>query len=198
MKTVDNIEIVKSLLSFDDKDTFYVVEIIRRKKENADLGSNSRVIKTYYVNSLSYLDEFYSEMRVICNALNARACIYLCKKSYEKAYSLHLKKMGELLISRDLRVVNKMYSKAAVFAKKDSNNTTSWIVDVDDVSDESQLDLIKDALFKIRPEGDKVIATIPSRTGFHLITKRFDVIAFKKLGLGLDIHKNNPTNLYIP
>jgi hypothetical protein len=39
MKTVDNIEIVKSLLSFDDKDTFYVVEIIRRKKENADLGS---------------------------------------------------------------------------------------------------------------------------------------------------------------
>lgn len=194
---VDNIELIKPLLDFTSKDEFYMIEIIRRKKENPELGSNSRVIQTYYITSIKYLDQHYPEMKAIADALNARVNIYLDKKSFEKAYSLHLQKMGDLLLSKDLAVVNRMYKKAAVKARID-NNTKSWIIDVDDCPSISGLTPILDALESIRPQGNKVVATLPSKSGFHLITKRFDVMSFDKLELNLDIHKNNPTNLYIP
>lgn len=194
---VDNIELIKPLLEFTSKDEFYMIEIIRRKKENPELGSNSRVVQTYYITSVKYLEQHYSEMKAIAEALNARVNIYLDKKSFTKAYSLHLVKMGDLLLSKDMNVVNRMYKKAAVKARID-NNTKSWIVDVDDCPDINGLTPIVDALHDIRPVGNKVITVLPSKSGFHIITKRFDVVSFGKLELNLDIHKNNPTNLYIP
>jgi hypothetical protein len=38
---VDNFEIIKSLLQFDSEDDFYHLQILKRKKENPELGSNS-------------------------------------------------------------------------------------------------------------------------------------------------------------
>lgn len=45
---------------------------------------------------------------------------------------------------------------------------------------------------------DKVITTIPTKSGYHLITKRFDVLEFKKKYPEIDIQKKNPTLLYLP
>jgi hypothetical protein len=48
----------------------------------------------------------------------------------------------------------------------------------------------------------KVIKVIPTKNGYHLITKRFDVISFNKImslqGDVPDIQKKNPTLLYLP
>ena len=46
---IDNFELIKSLLKFESPDDFYHLQILKRKKENPELGSNSRVVKTYYV-----------------------------------------------------------------------------------------------------------------------------------------------------
>lgn len=45
---------------------------------------------------------------------------------------------------------------------------------------------------------NKVICTIPSKSGYHLITTGFDTREFNKEFPDVCIHKNNPTNLYIP
>ena len=50
----------------------------------------------------------------------------------------------------------------------------------------------------LRPEGPKVDAIIPTKNGYHLITKRFDVMEFKKQYPDIDIAKKNPTLLYLP
>ena len=49
---------------------------------------------------------------------------------------------------------------------------------------------------KIDP--DKVIKVIPTKSGYHLITERFDVMEFKKQYPEVDIQKKNPTLLYLP
>lgn len=195
---VNNLELIKPLLVFPDKDTFYVAEIIMRKKENPDLGSNSRVVKSYYIESISYLEDRWSEITRMCDALNARANIYLAAKSYDKTSSLHLKKLGEMSIAKSPQFVPRMYHKAVNKANKFPDNSKSWIIDVDDMTDASELEPIKEALKILRPMGNKIIATIPSKTGFHLITKRFDTTEFNKENSRFSIHKSNPTNLYIP
>lgn len=32
----------------------------------------------------------------------------------------------------------------------------------------------------MKPKGDKIILRIPTKSGFHLITKKFDVMTFNK------------------
>ena len=46
--------------------------------------------------------------------------------------------------------------------------------------------------------GPKIEAVIPTKNGHHLITKRFDVLEFKKEYPNIDIQKKNPTLLYLP
>ena len=55
MNKVDNLEALLPFLKFDDKDDFYYLQILQRKKENPQLGSNSRVIKNYYIKSTDKL-----------------------------------------------------------------------------------------------------------------------------------------------
>ena len=50
MKPIDNINYVLPFLVFEDRNDFYYLQILQRKKENPQLGSNSRVIKNYYIN----------------------------------------------------------------------------------------------------------------------------------------------------
>ena len=54
---IHNIEIIKPLLRFSSEDDFYHLQILKRKKEHPELGSNSYVVKTYYVSSLDYLEK---------------------------------------------------------------------------------------------------------------------------------------------
>jgi len=51
---------------------------------------------------------------------------------------------------------------------------------------------------RIKPIGNKLIDIIPSKNGYHVITSPFDVSEFSKSFPNIDIHKDNPTNLYIP
>ena len=45
---VNNLELIKTLIDFPDEDTFYKVEVIIRRKDNPDLSSNTKLVKTYY------------------------------------------------------------------------------------------------------------------------------------------------------
>jgi hypothetical protein len=72
-----------------------------------------------------------------------------------------------------------------------------WIVDIDDVK-LYDLKPIMDFIDTLRPVGQKTEMIIPTKSGYHLITKRFDVMEFKKQYPNIDIQKKNPTLLYYP
>ena len=72
-----------------------------------------------------------------------------------------------------------------------------WIVDID-VKDAVFAERLSEFINAIRPEGPKIETKIPTKNGYHLITKRFDVMEFKKHYLDIDIQRKNPTLLYFP
>jgi hypothetical protein len=72
-----------------------------------------------------------------------------------------------------------------------------WIVDID-IKDKIAFQRIIDITDNIRPIGNKIETIIPTKNGFHFITKKFDVMEFKKHYPDVDIQKKNPTLLYYP
>src|SRR5690606_35793815 len=73
-----------------------------------------------------------------------------------------------------------------------------WIVDIDTKDENYLLSVINHINEQCRPIGVKIISTIPTKSGVHLITHRFDVLEFKKHCPDIDIQKKNPTLLYYP
>lgn len=194
---IDNFEQIKSLMKFNSEDEFYFVQIIMRKKDNPDSkgsNNNSRLIKSYFISSVEKLEELKEEMIVLAKLYNARVCISLNKKSYEKCAFHMLKKVTDQILNKDFKSIRRAYnSVAGEFSTGDKN----WILDIDDK--EQNPNEILGILESILPIGDKFIANIPTKNGYHLITKPFNIAEFRnKWGHRLDIHKNNPTILYIP
>ena len=97
---IDNFEQISKLLSFDNNDQFYFVQVLKRKKENPELGSNSYVVKTYYIKSVDDLMFNKGEMIVLANYHNARICINLNKRSFERTCLHTLKKITDQIIAR--------------------------------------------------------------------------------------------------
>lgn len=57
---------------------------------------------------------------------------------------------------------------------------------------------IKGEIYGYNPIGEKVLEFIPTKNGIHVITNPFDSRIFKEKYPDVEIHKNNPVNLYIP
>jgi len=206
--TVDNFEQIKSMLVFDSEDDFYHLQILKRKKENPDLGSNSYVVKTYYVSSVEYLESKRAEIINLCQFNNARACINLNRRSFEKMAFNTMKKIADQIMNRDFKSVRKAYESACGAHSNESDK--KWLLDIDwadflmdgDGLEEQRNKLVNDVTTRvqhfIRETGkDDTIWTVQTRNGVHLITRPFDPRLFAQEWPQIVIQKNNPTILYI-
>jgi len=210
---VNNFKQIRKLLSFDSKGQFYFVQILQRRKDGNNIsGTNNtnRTIRTYRIDSLKKFDELQDEMIKLADFFNARVGINLNKRSYEKVAFYTLEKMAKQMSNRDYKNVKKAYD--SVCGIHDSSVDRIWLIDIDEYKGKSlernKFEIIK-AIQHSRPiKEKKILSDIPSKNGCHLITKPFDTNVFYKdlaesysrtLMYELpEIHKNNPTNLYIP
>lgn len=196
MNSIDNFEKIKNIMTFESDDEFYYlqIQILQRRKENDLLTSNSRVIKNYYVTSVKYLDDFKDEIVKFCELFNARAMIRLNKRSFKQCAFKSLEKITNQIMNEDYKSVRRFYDKVSGKYNKDKNKT--WIIDIDqkDYDDTMLYYYLNNRM----PDGDKVVEVISSKDGYHVITKPFDCSNFKEKFTDLDLHKDNPTNLYIP
>jgi hypothetical protein len=193
---IDNLDLVLPFLKFDSPDDFYYLQILQRKKENPQLGSNSRVIRNYYIKSQAYLLDRYDEIKKICDTTNARAMIRLNKRSFEKVGFRALENTAHTMANREYDFLMKSYDRACGLGHNDPIN--KWIVDLDFIPNDATLSTIIDFIDNIEPIGRKVIKIIPSKSGLHLISTAFNTEVFRARFSGIDIQKDNPTNLYIP
>lgn len=196
---IDNFDKISELLSFESEDDFYFVQILQRKKDNPGNinGSNnsSRLIKAYYITSVDKLMKLKDEMITFANHFNARVGINLNKRSFEKTAFNTLKKIADQMHNNNFKGVRSAYNTACGLHNPSSDK--KWILDVDDkgrASNEILLFIEREC----QPIGDKFITIIPSKNGYHLITKPFDVSKFSKHFPEIEVHKNNPTALFIP
>lgn len=203
---INNINIISDLLVFESADDFYHLQILKRKKEHPELGANSYVVKTYYISSLEYLNKKIGEIIHLCDYHNARACINLNRRSYEKLSYHMLKKVTDQILNKDFKSVRKAYE--SVCGKYSNEKDKRWIIDIDnkdfDLSEDEREVFYNEVILNIQKlifeDGrDDSLHVIPTKNGFHIISRPFNVAKFQKIyGEKIDIHKDNPTILYIP
>jgi hypothetical protein len=200
---IDNWKIIKPLLTFPDpKDNYYFLQVLVRKKDRDSLpfkiggsNNNSRLIRPYYISSVEYLENRIDEIKALCELFHGRAMINLNRRSW-KGSTLQM----NVQLAQSIQAQN--YKNAQMWTNVAGKYTPvkdkTWIIDVDE-EDMEDVFKIKKRINRCDPEGNKIIAAIPSRTGLHLITKPFNLNQFQRQHPNpLDIHKNNPTNLFIP
>lgn len=203
---IDNLNLILPLLQFESEDDFYYLQILQRKKENVELGSKSRVIKNYYIKSVQHLLDRYDEIKALCNFFNARAALRLNKRSFEKVGFKSLENFANTMQNREYKHLMKSYDRACGLLNNEK--TKKWIIDID--KDEViWIEQIINAIQPCEPVGNKILKQLPTKSGIHLITTPFNVMQFKKNfkkeleaykmnEINIDIHKDNPTNLFIP
>ena len=200
---IDNIELIKPLLNFNEKGDFYMLYVFKRKKDQPegekDNHQSVRTIKTYCIESLEYLDKRYDEIKQLCEMFKARAYIHVQKQNH-KDVSL------EMMMALAQKIRDGQHKQQGLFESvvgQIKTHEKRWIVDVDTM-DENVIVKMTKIINLINPqhEGGKVEAIIPTKNGYHFITKKFDVVEFQKImrlqGDVPDIQKKNPTLLYYP
>ena len=193
---LDNINKILPLLKFESDDDFYFLSILQRKKENPQLGSNSRVIKNYYVTSEQCLLDRYEEIKTLCHTFNARAMIRLNRRSFEKVGFKCLENIANTMQNREYNHLMKSYDRACGLLNNE--RAKRWILDVDEPFTVEKLYEIDCEILKITDFVDKVVSVIPSKNGFHIICAPFNLEKFKEKYPEIIVCKDNPTNLYIP
>lgn len=206
--TVDNFDLIRPLLNFRSDDDFYFLQVLLRKKDlkrNVQGTNNNRLVKAYYVRNLEYFDFIKPEVIELCNVFGARACINLNRRSYRKLAFQTLQKVTDLIVNEEYTKINKAYS--SVCGKFSNETDKKWILDLDGEDFNTTKEQILKVLPMCRPEGEKFVAEIPSKSGLHIITKPFALNEFDIFMLDIfdvkwtdviELHKNNPTNLYCP
>lgn len=197
----NNFNIIKNLLDFDNQNTFYFIQILKRRKENPEMENGVRVIDNFYIHSIEELDKFENRIIEICEKNNARAYINVNKLDLERIAMFTMKKVADLIVQKQFKAIKNAY--ATVCGQHSSEEDKRWIVDID-AEELIHKDIIVKIINELHIKTKKnytILAEIPTKTGLHLIANPFNMKEFseemKKLNLKIDVHKNTPTLLFV-
>lgn len=210
---INNLDIIKPLLNFEKKGDFYMLYVFKRKKDQPegerDNHQSVRTIKTYCIESIDHLERRYDEIIQLCEMFKARAYIHVQKQN-------HFDVSLNMMVALAQRIQDGNNNQRGLFDSVVGQIKTQekrWIIDLDDVDVVSPVMMAYieyecAPITKVKFDkvgipigyevGPKIESIIPTKSGFHLITKKFDVMKFKEKYPDLDIQKKNPTLLYYP
>lgn len=215
---IDNIQLIKELLNFEQEGDFYMLYVFKRKKDQPQLERDNhqsvRTIKTYSIRSIEHLEERYDEIKQLCEMFLARAYIHVQKQNHR---DVALNMMVELA----QRIQNEQHNQSGLFDSvvgKIKTLEKRWIVDIDTKDPSYLIEVVdfinnvcppfsnrseiqthtKDGLVVSYDRVPKCLKVLPTKNGYHIITEKFDVMKFKETYPHIDIQKKNPTILYIP
>ena len=194
---INNLELIKPLLNFENEGDFYMLYILKRKKDQPegerDNHQSVRTIRSYCIKSVEQLEKRYDEIKMMCEMFKARAYIHVQKQNHRDV-SLNM------MVALAQRIQDGNHEQQNLFDSVVGQLKTlekRWIVDID-TTDYHAVTELSQFITSLRPEGIKIESVIPTKNGYHLITKRFDVMEFKKQYPDVDIQKKNPTLLFLP
>lgn len=191
MKTVNNFSLIRSHLIFDDPDLFYLILISKRRKENPDLLTNHLDISQYLIYSQHQFDSKIDEIRSVCLKHNARAYIYLNRRSSKKLAFAMMKRIADRIETGEFSLVAVDYLKLCKEIHGEPNRT--WVVDIDLPSAPAIEKSIEELQLEI---GNKSLnIKVPTLNGYHIISKPFNLSKFHNIWK-IDVQKYGPTLLY--
>lgn len=197
---IDNFNLLKDHLIFNNKDEFYFVQIIQRKKDGNDnlhVRSGYRLIRSYYIYSVEELSSLEVRIKELCVTNNARAYISMNVRNAKEVALECIKRYTDLVLNNNAFQGNNIWDSVCGGSRARGYKAL-WVVDIDrpDVADQ-----IEEFIRSCRHNEDFTLYRVPTVHGFHIICNGFDTNQFnsmlkdKQLDL-IDVHKNNPTLLY--
>ena len=195
---INNLDIIKPLLNFEKKGDFYMLYVFKRKKDQPEAERDNhqsvRTIKTYCIESIDHLERRWAEIQQLCEMFKARAYIHVQKQN-------HFDVSLNMMVALAQRIQDGNTNQKGLFDSVVGQIKTQekrWIVDIDttDLEFVSQVEFF--IQYECKPDGPKIESRIPTKNGYHLITKKFDVKQFSERYPEIDVQKKNPTLLYYP
>lgn len=199
----NNFGLIRKLLDFSDKDTYYFLQILKRRKDNPDMDRDMIVIDDVFIYTLEQFDNMKEDIIKTCTAHNARAYFRVNKRSLKKSGMQMLKRVTDLIISENYKAIKNAYS--AVSGEFHADQDKKWIIDIDNISlDRFNFDAeeikMREELIRLQKEAGREpsMILIPSKNGVHILTRPFNLKQFKDQYPNIDVHKDNPIILYCP
>ncbi len=198
MTTIDNFDLIKGLMDFEESDNLFMhLQILRRGKDHPDLPAANKLIKSWLVRSREHLDSIKEEVVFLCEHYKARAYISCAPKSIEKLNTLILRKLADNLHTGNVinpwHVFNSACGELQGVEKR-------WVVDVD-TKDSTVAEKIKDEIWTLWVAYGNMshnFTSVPTLNGSHLIVLPFNLHEFSKRFPDTEVKKNGLTALYVP
>jgi hypothetical protein len=193
---IDNYKQITGIMNFSIEGTFYLIQLLKRKKDFSDdeMKADNILIKDYFIKSFDHFEKIYPEIKELCDFFNARAYIRLNRCFYDKVGMETLSTIVEYMKLGNWHNIKAAYTTAC--GRRNYDPEKKWIVDIDSdesIDDEKVLDCIQRANSGFE---NNIIAKIPTVNGYHYITHPFDAREFYEKFPQVDLHKSNPTLLY--
>lgn len=180
-------------------DKYFVIELMRRGKDNPDMSAANYHFRNYYIYSWKDLDKYEKEIKDVCTLLKLRA---YCSVNYKKMSQVALNTLAESarrIAAHDYKKFYNIFESCS--GKYADKGNSVWVVDIDKENLDS-INVIKHYINEVKPTNtEKILFEMPTKSGIHLITKGFDLQNFNyncdnELGYIVDVKKNHLTLLY--
>lgn len=190
----------------DDGDMYFVVELMRRGKDNPDMPAANYHFKNYYIRKPEDLDRYKSEIIMLCDMLRLRAYVSVNYKSFRQVTLDTLAELARRVSNNDYKKNYNVYESCS--GQYCHSQNKRWVIDIDDETsiNSDKVKKIEGIINLCQPTNkNKIITKIPTKSGVHIITTPFDRIQFAlnctdNLENGIndmpDIKKNHLTLLY--
>lgn len=200
--SVNNFDRIRNMLEFPDRDSFYFLQVLKRRKDNPDLGKDMKHIADYYIYSLDQFDELKPRIIAQCDVENARAYFRINRRDAKKVAMQVLKRTVDYIMSEDYRAVKNAFASCA--GEFHSDPDKKWIVDVDwkdipeGVDQDEYLNILISKVQELVAQTgrDNTVIMMPTKNGIHVICRPFNLQKFRDAYEAIDVHKDNPTILY--
>lgn len=206
---IDNFEIFRSHLDFQEKTDRYIIHILRRPKDCKTIsnawGSNEcqRLLRTYYIDSIEYFDKKKDAIKELCTTNCARAYIIpQVRNNFECLLNLGEKVLETIRLGNFSAKPEHLLRSA--YCEYHHSRKKTWILDLDkDCMTEytepilfggvridkrvwtvdEVFELVKEQLRKIGKDENEAYV-VPTKSGHHIITSPFNLQeAFKKCNM---------------
>lgn len=182
-------------------DRYFVVELMRRGKDNPDMSAANYHFKNYYIYSWRDLLRYEEEIKNICRLLRLRAYASVNYKLMSQVSLDTLSESARRIAAHDYKKFYNIFESCS--GKYVDKGNSVWVIDIDK-EDLDKTNVIKSFVDECEPlNKEKILFEMPTKSGLHIISKSFNLQDFNKkclnfhgIGKVLDVKKNHLTLLY--
>ncbi len=199
---VDNFEKLNSILEFESEDDFYMLQVMKRRKENPEMDKNSVALKTVYLHRKDQLLELKDDLVELADKKNARIYLNPNRKSFKKCTLACLKEFADRISNENFYKPYKIFDSVAGAA---GSKNAIWVIDIDwdevteqfgDVERSVFVNDVCEFINSLKPDiENKVKLVNETKNGTHILTSPFNMYDFMQR-YKIQVHKNNPTLVY--